>query len=94
MTRNRSRKFYIRLHSEHLWVSRHHVRPAIVSAEYLMGPEKRTSPSDSTDARDSEGEKRVSFSLEHLEGVFIMYGVGCGLSLLAFACELPFTRVT
>lgn len=38
---------------------------------------------------ESDGEKRVSFSLEHLEGVFIMYGVGCGLSLIVFASELP-----
>ncbi|XP_063847767.1 probable glutamate receptor [Scylla paramamosain] len=55
----------------------------------IIRQERMTAPSDSADASEPEGEKRVSFSLEHLQGVFIMFGVGCGLSLLVFTSELP-----
>ncbi|MPC56449.1 hypothetical protein E2C01_050410 [Portunus trituberculatus] len=38
----------------------------------------------------SESGSRISFSMEHLQGVFIMFGVGCGLSFLVFLTEIPF----
>ncbi|KAK8397144.1 hypothetical protein O3P69_004679 [Scylla paramamosain] len=57
-------------------------RRANASNDAMDAPEPEPEP-------ESEGENRVSFSLEHLQGVFIMYGVGCGLSLIVFVSELP-----
>ena len=48
----------------------------------------KAASNDSMDGAVPESESGVSFSMEHLQGVFIMLGVGCGLSLIVFASEL------
>ena len=48
----------------------------------------KAASNDSMDVPVPESGSGVSFSLEHLQGVFIMFIVGCCLSLLVFASEL------
>ncbi|KAK8397139.1 hypothetical protein O3P69_004674 [Scylla paramamosain] len=53
----------------------------------IVRQERIASSNGLADAAVPESDSGVSFSLEHLQGVFIMFGAGCGLSLVVFASE-------
>ncbi|KAK8397140.1 hypothetical protein O3P69_004675 [Scylla paramamosain] len=56
----------------------------------IVRKDRRATSNDTIDIIATESGSRVSFTLEHLQGVFIMFGVGCGLSFLVFLTEIPF----
>ncbi|KAG0713039.1 Glutamate receptor [Chionoecetes opilio] len=50
--------------------------------------ERKAASKPSVEGPEAEARGGVSFSLDHLQGVFFVYGIGCSLALLVFIGEL------